>query len=148
MKGKGAKIVSQSLHFFRAFQVVMVRKVTLKKSQSLHFFRAFQGINESLLGGWFVGLVLSQSLHFFRAFQARGRVQCQCSTQVAIPSLFQGISSLENGYDIDSVKYSRNPFTFSGHFKDQAFWGTQSKQYSRNPFTFSGHFKKLKTDQG
>ena len=108
---------SQSLHFFRAFQVSpekarrLVRRVAIpslfqgisriknlikevsdgKESQSLHFFRAFQ---ESV-----IGITSSSPLRASRnPFTFLGHFKFQhlsltsCKMSVAIPSLFQGIS--------------------------------------------------------
>ena len=76
----------------------------------------FQGISSGVLAALQVPVVRSQSLHFFRAFQARK-------------------SHARNTYQ------SRNPFTFSGHFKERLLRGKNSLKGCRNPFTFSGHFK-------
>ena len=130
----------QSLQLFRAFQALKFLKKhyltypvaipslfqgissynagsprkTQTGSQSLHFFRAFQ---EIFFSDGSIGNFESQSLHFFRAFQDFTQTLSIC-----FPS-------------------SRNPFTFSGHFKHRPPPLVAAYCSCRNPFTFSGHFK-------
>ena len=62
---------------------------------------------------------------------------------VAIPSTFQGISSIALNGELCYEEMCRNPFNFSGHFKEDNP-EVDSKENGRNPFNFSGHFKTVK----
>ena len=128
---------SQSLHFFRAFQVIPAWKVkrSFDVSQSLHFFRAFQEgrltatfkrtIKGVAIPSLFQGISsrrekcqmqnqVSQSLHFFRAFQVSSTtVKAKNNFPVAIPSLFQGISRLHSG-SLENRDYVAIPSLFQG----------------------------------
>ena len=134
--------------------------------KSLQLFRAFQA-DDFLSDNVIRHLVAIPST--FQGISSRADlVSRYLEQEVAIPSTFQGISSTQEKQirshsrnksqslqlfrafqALKKNKYeaihetSRNPFNFSGHFKEQQL-EISEKDVSRNPFNFSGHFKALK----
>ena len=136
--------VSQSLPLFRAFQLQVPPWFRSSWSASVAIPSFIQGIstamswvfqdierwsrNPFLYSGHFnseeasdsEGYVVSQSLPLFRAFQPYASLWLlRRSSQVAIPSFIQGISTQDSREIKIKIKYGRNPFLYSGHFNKE-----------------------------
>ena len=130
-------IKSQSLHFFRAFQVNSKLQILAEQGRNPFTFSGHFKLKTSLHSTYLPAVAIPS------LFQGISRKPCLSPLKphvVAIPSLFQGISSgsLQAGVKPTAVAI---PSLFQGISRGRTLLFSIYTQ-NRNPFTFSGHFKE------